>query len=43
LQRERRPPRQDCWLVHECLFKDAAYEQTLWAIYREPKRCASQE
>ena len=29
LQRERRPPRQDCWLVHECLFKDAAYEQTL--------------
>jgi len=29
LQRERRPPRQDCWLVHECIFKDAAYEQTL--------------
>lgn len=29
LQRERRPPRQDCWLVHECIFKDAAYEHTL--------------
>jgi hypothetical protein len=29
LQRERRPPRQDCWLVHECIFRDAAYEQTL--------------
>ena len=29
LQRERRPPRQDCWVVHECLFKDAAYTQTL--------------
>eukprot|EP00545_Synedropsis_sp_CCMP1620_P008072 CAMPEP_0119015828 /NCGR_PEP_ID=MMETSP1176-20130426/11674_1 /TAXON_ID=265551 /ORGANISM="Synedropsis recta cf, Strain CCMP1620" /LENGTH=210 /DNA_ID=CAMNT_0006969151 /DNA_START=138 /DNA_END=770 /DNA_ORIENTATION=- len=29
LQRERRPPRQDFWLVHECIFKDAAYQQTL--------------
>jgi hypothetical protein len=29
LQRERRPPRQDCWLIHECIFKDAAYLQTL--------------
>jgi hypothetical protein len=29
LQRERRPPRQDCWLIHECIFKDAAYQQTL--------------
>jgi len=29
LQRERRPPRQGCWLVHECLFVDNAYEMTL--------------
>lgn len=29
LQKERRPPRQDCWLVHECIAKDAAYEHTL--------------
>ena len=24
LQRERRPPRQDCWLVHEVLFTENA-------------------
>jgi len=29
LQKERRPPRQGCWLVHECLFVDNAYDMTL--------------
>jgi len=29
VQCERRPPRQDCWLVHECIFKDNAWSQTL--------------
>lgn len=28
LQRERRPPRQDCWLVHEVLYKRNAFMQT---------------
>lgn len=28
LQRERRPPRQDCWLVHEVLDKKNAFLQT---------------
>lgn len=27
--RERRPPRQNCWLVHECIAKEAAYQHTL--------------
>jgi hypothetical protein len=29
LQQERRPPRQDCWLVHEVLYVENAYLQTL--------------
>jgi len=29
LQQARRPPRQDCWLVHEVLFMKNAYELTL--------------
>lgn len=29
LQQERRPPMQGCWLVHECLFVEAAIHQTL--------------
>jgi hypothetical protein len=29
LQKERRPPRQDCWLVHEVLFVKNAFSQTL--------------
>lgn len=29
LQQERRPPRQNYWLVHECIFKDNAWAQTL--------------
>lgn len=29
LQRERRPPRQNCWLVHECLFVKNAYQLTI--------------
>jgi hypothetical protein len=29
LQRERRPPRQNCWLIRECLNKDQAYQNTL--------------
>jgi hypothetical protein len=29
LQQERRPPRQDCWLVHEVLYVKNAYLQTL--------------
>jgi len=28
LQEERRPPRQDCWLVHEVLFTKNAIQQT---------------
>ena len=28
LQKERRPPRQDCWLVHEVLFTKNAFQQT---------------
>ena len=28
LQRERRPPRQNCWLVHECLFVKNAFQLT---------------
>lgn len=28
LQKERRPPRQDCWLVHEVLFTDNALQLT---------------
>jgi hypothetical protein len=28
LQRERRPPRQNCWLVHECIAVENAFEQT---------------
>mmetsp|Transcript_18525 Transcript_18525/g.53413 ORF Transcript_18525/g.53413 Transcript_18525/m.53413 type:complete len:212 (-) Transcript_18525:295-930(-) len=29
LQRERRPPRQNCWLVHECIFVENSYLLTL--------------
>eukprot|EP00538_Stauroneis_constricta_P001043 CAMPEP_0119558376 /NCGR_PEP_ID=MMETSP1352-20130426/10748_1 /TAXON_ID=265584 /ORGANISM="Stauroneis constricta, Strain CCMP1120" /LENGTH=295 /DNA_ID=CAMNT_0007605721 /DNA_START=63 /DNA_END=950 /DNA_ORIENTATION=+ len=29
LQQERRPPRQNCWLVHEVLFTKNAYDLTL--------------
>jgi hypothetical protein len=29
LQQERRPPRQDCWLIHEVLFIKNAYALTL--------------
>ena len=29
LQQERRPPRQGCWLVYECLFVENAYSLTL--------------
>jgi len=29
VQRERRPPRQGCWLVHECIFVENAYSLTL--------------
>lgn len=28
LQQERRPPRQGCWLVHECIFVENAFAQT---------------
>lgn len=28
LQQERRPPRQGCWLVHECIVVENAYSQT---------------
>jgi len=28
LQKERRPPRCDCWLVHECLFVKYAFQLT---------------
>jgi hypothetical protein len=28
LQKERRPPRQNCWLVHEVLFRQNAWFQT---------------
>jgi len=29
MQKERRPPRAGCWLVHECIAVDEAYAQTL--------------
>jgi hypothetical protein len=29
LQKERRPPRQDCWLIHEVLFVKNAFALTL--------------
>lgn len=29
MQKERRPPRQNCWLVHEVLFVNNAHEQTV--------------
>lgn len=29
LQQERRPPRQGCWLVHECIDTQQAYQLTL--------------
>jgi hypothetical protein len=29
LQCERRPPKQGCWLVHECIAKENAWSQTL--------------
>lgn len=29
MQQERRPPRQECWLVHECIAKDKAYDLTM--------------
>lgn len=29
LQQERRPPRQGCWLVYECIDTAQAYQQTL--------------
>lgn len=32
LQKERRPPRQDCWLVHEVLYQRNAFLQTFWRI-----------
>ena len=28
LQQERRPPRQGCWLVHECIFVENAFAMT---------------
>mmetsp|Transcript_10110 Transcript_10110/g.14304 ORF Transcript_10110/g.14304 Transcript_10110/m.14304 type:complete len:210 (+) Transcript_10110:49-678(+) len=28
MQKERRPPRQGCWLVHECIFVDNAFALT---------------
>ena len=28
LQKERRPPRSDCWLVHECLYVKNAFQLT---------------
>ena len=28
LQKERRPPRQDCWLIHEVLFVENAFKLT---------------
>lgn len=28
LQKERRPPRSGCWLVHECLYVKYAFQQT---------------
>lgn len=29
MQKERRPPRQNCWLVHEVLFVNNAFSQTM--------------
>lgn len=29
LQKERRPPRQDCWIIHEVLYVKNAFQQTL--------------
>ena len=29
MQKERRPPRQGCWLVHECIFVENAFDLTL--------------
>jgi len=29
MQRERRPPKSGCWLVHECIAVDKAFAQTL--------------
>lgn len=29
MQKERRPPRQNCWLVHECIYVENSYSQTI--------------
>ena len=29
MAQQRRPPLQGCWLVHECLYVDNAYQQTM--------------
>jgi hypothetical protein len=29
LQKERRPPLQDCWIIHEVLYTENAFQQTL--------------
>ena len=29
IQKERRPPRQGCWLVHECIAVENAFVMTL--------------
>jgi len=29
LQKERRPPRQGCWIIHEVLYVKNAFQQTL--------------
>ncbi len=29
LQKERRPPRQGCWLVHECIAVENSFAMTL--------------
>lgn len=29
LQKERRPPRQGCWLVHECIVVENSFSMTL--------------
>ena len=29
MAQQRRPPNQGCWLVHECLAVENAYQQTM--------------
>ncbi len=29
LQKERRPPKQGCWLVHECITVENSFSQTI--------------